>query len=211
MKKISYLIFILLVLTGAIGCLGQKKSKVKTRMVGRTQTVFKPKIEVEDWKEFESEELKLKVLFPKPPTISKNEFVEGGVRQVKSTTVQSFVNSDFYMIEVREYPAGTIPEINNAGENYGAWLRRFVLARVDVKKEKIVNFGKYKMVEFVYQQSPGEVTIHYALVVGQKLYQMIVQLEVKKPDTLEQTIEKYESKIDKFFLSFEITEDQFES
>jgi hypothetical protein len=211
MKKISYLTLILIFLAGAIGCLGQKKSKVKTRMVGRVQTVFKPKIEVEDWKEFESEDLKLKVLFPKPPTVNKNEFVEGGIRQVKSTIVQSFINSDFYMIEVREYPAGTIPESTSAGENYGAWLKRFVLARVDVKKEKIVNFGKYKMVEFVYQQSSGEVTIHYTLVIGQKLYQMIVQLEVKKPNTLEQTIEKYKSKIEKFFLSFEISEEQFES
>jgi len=191
----------------------QKKPKTPVRRTGRTlvKSIAPPKIETENWQEFESNELSLKLIFPKEPTLSENSYVEFGRFQVKSSIIQSYINTDYYLVEVRQYPADALPERDDLGESYGGWLKKYVLSRATIISEKTVNFGKYKLVEFVYQQSPNEVLIHRALVVGQTLYQIMVQLEIKKPDTLEQTIEKNRGKIDKFFLSFELTEAGFAS
>jgi len=213
MKKFPYIFGILVCLTIISPVFAQKKGKTPVRNKGRTavQSVSQPKIEVESWKEFESAGSKLKLIFPKEPTVSESQYVEFGRFEVKSVVFQSFINTDFYMVEVREYPKDVLPERNDLGESYGEWLKRFILFKVKIISEKTVNFGQYKLVEFVYQQTANEVLIHRALVVGQNLYQIIVQFEIKKPDTIEQTLEKNKSKIDKFFLSFELTGNEFTS
>jgi hypothetical protein len=213
MNTFSSITLILIFLLGAGAAAAQKKIKTPVKRGARTpvKMISQPKIEVESWQEFESTDLKLRLIFPKAPTISENNYVEFGRFDVKSSIIQSFINTDFYMVEVREYPKDALADRNDLGESYGGWLKDYILSRVKITSEKTVSFGQYKLVEFVYQQSPNEVTIHRAFVVGQKLYQIIVQFEVKKPETLEQTIEKNKPKIDKFFLSFELTENEFTS
>lgn len=209
-KKIS-LFALLLTLSFCCPEVPAQKSKRKTAVRRPVLGKFKPyvkKVEVEDWKEFESKELNLKMVLPKPPTVSVNTNTFEG-NGVKSSVIQSYINTDYYMVEVREYPAGIIPNRTDMGENYGQWLKRFILSRVTVISEKSFDYNQFKMVEFVYQQIEGEVLIHRAMVVGDRLYQFIVQFEVKKPDTVEQTIQKNKAKFDKFFLSFEITGDEF--
>jgi hypothetical protein len=211
MKKISLITIFLILLAGFNSVPAQKKSKtiVKGGNYGRImKSVTKPKVEVENWKEFESTDLKLKLIFPKEPTESVNSFNEAGVK-VKSSVIQSFINTDYYMVEVREYPPNALPERADLIQSYGAWMKTFILRDVKVISDKAFDFGQFKMVEFVYQQTANEVLIHRSMVVGQKLYQIIIQFEIKKPDTLEQTFEKNKSKIDKFFLSFELTDEQF--
>jgi hypothetical protein len=213
MKQISFIFIILILLVGFSSVPAQKKSKpvVRGGKYGRlTKSVTKPKVEVENWKEFESTDLKLKLIFPKEPTESVNNFNDVGVK-VKSSVIQSFINTDYYMVEVREYPPNALPERDDLIESYGAWMKTFILRDVKVISDKTFDFGQFKVVEFVYQQTANDVLIHRSMVVGQKLYQIIIQFEIKKPDTLEQTIEKNKSKIDKFFLSFELTDEQFVS
>ena len=210
MKKTSLIAMILILLAGFSSVAAQKKSKTPVKRPYRTiiKPVPKPKIEVENWKEFESADLKLKLIFPKEPTVSVNSYNEAGVK-VKSSIIQSFINTDYYLVEVREYPPNELPDREDLIESYGSWMKTFILRDVNVISDKSFDFGQFKMVEFVYQQTANEVVIHRSMVVGQKLYQIIIQFEIKKPDTLEQTIEKNKSKTDKFFLSFELTDEQF--
>lgn len=209
-KKISLLVLILTLTAGLFEASAQKRPKPgRTGAIGKVRAVVK-KVEVEDWKEFESKELNLKIILPKPPTVSVNTNTFEG-NGVKSFVIQSYINTDYYMVEVREYPAGIIPNRTDMGENYGAWLKRFILSRVTVISEKTFDYNQYRMVEFVYQQIGSEILIHRAMVVGDRLYQFIVQFEVKKPETVEQTIQKNKGKLDKFFLSFEITGEEFVS
>jgi hypothetical protein len=210
MNKITLITVVFIILSGTSITDAQKKSKTTVkRVTGRTAIRTAPKVEVENWKVFESADLNLKLIFPKEPTLSVRNLVEAGEFKVKSSVVQSYINTDYYMVEVREYPEGIIPDGTNLGENYGAWLKTFILSRTNIKSERTFEFNQYKMVEFVYQQIDNEVLIHRAMVVGNKLYQIILQFEIKKPETIEQTIEKNKGKIDKFFLSFELTDDRF--
>jgi len=209
MKYISHLAVISIFLSGAALAVAQKKTKTPVkRVTGRTISRSVPVVEVENWKEFDSKELNLKLIFPKEPTISIVNKEELGV-EVKSTIIQSYINTDYYLVEVREYPEGIIPDGTDLGESYGDWLKTFILSRIKIKSERAFDYGQYRMVEFVYQQIDGEVLIHRALVVGNKLYQIILQFEIKNPDTLDQTIEKNKGRIDKFFLSFELNDEQF--
>ncbi len=190
---------------------GQKK-KPKPGVKRPTVRSYKPvvkKVEVEDWKEFESTDLNLKLIFPKVPTVAVSDVTEGGRIKVKSSVIQSYINSDFYLVNVREYPPGIIPDRTDLGEGFGLWLKTFVLFDVKVISQKTFDVGRYKTVEFVYQQSETDVLVHRSLIVGNRLYQVIVQYEVKKPETVEQTIQRNKAKLDKFFLSFEITGDEF--
>ncbi len=210
MNKIILLAVVLIVLSGTIIAEAQKKPKTTVkRVTGRTAIRTAPKVEVENWKVFEFADLNLKLIFPKEPTLSVKINDEAGEFRVKSSVIQSYINTDYYMVEVREYPEGIIPDGTNMGESYGGWLKTFILSRTKIKSERTFDFNRYRMVEFVYQQIDNEVLIHRAMVVGNKLYQIILQFEIKKPDTFEQTIEKNKGKIDKFFLSFELTEDRF--
>jgi hypothetical protein len=164
-----------------------------------------PPFESEKWEEFAGDDLALRLAFPKTPTVTVNNYQEAGAA-VKSSIVQSYINQVYYMVEVREYPENFLPERNDLGTEYGQWLKRFILSGNTIVAEKTVDFGQFKLVEFIYQQSGSEVVIHRALVAGRKLYQVIVQLEIKKNETIDETIAKNREKIDRFFLSFEITD-----
>lgn len=107
MKKISLFTLILLLLSGLTVISAQKKTKPAVKRGGyRTivGSVSQSKVEVEDWKEFESKELNLKLIFPKEPTVSVRDYKEFGNVKVKSSIIQSFINTDYYLVEVREYP-----------------------------------------------------------------------------------------------------------
>lgn len=212
MKKFSPSAVILILLACLTFVAAQQKTKAPVKR-GSGRILMKPmpeqKIEVENWKEFESRDLNLKLIFPKEPSVTVSNYNETVRVKVKSSIIQSIINTDYYMVEVREYPPDVLPNRTDLGESYGEWLREYVLSGVNVVDENTFNFGPYKMVEFVYQQTPNDVLIHRTMVVGTKLYQIIIQFEVKKTETLAQAIAKNKSKIDKFFLSFELTEDQF--
>ncbi|HEY0457945.1 MAG TPA: hypothetical protein VGC97_02265 [Pyrinomonadaceae bacterium] len=212
MKKSSMLTIILILLSCSTFIAAQQKTKAPVKRVsGRNliKPIPKPKVEVENWKEFEFKDLNLKLIFPKEPTVTVSNYSETSRVKVISSVIQSIINTDYYMVEVREYPAGVLPNRTDLGESYGAWLRNYVLSGVNVVGENTFNFGAYKMVEFVYQQTPNDVLIHRTMVVGTKLYQIIIQFEVRNAETFEQVIAKNKSKIDKFFLSLELTEEQF--
>lgn len=208
MKKI-FILIILLPLIGSITVFGQKKStksaKRKLRLI--IKPIPEPKIETEDWKQFESAGLKFRVNLPKEPTITETE-IDEGLTKAKSTIHQSYVNQIYYMLEVREYPEGFLPDRNDLSLNYGEWMKVFVLGRVKVHNERVFDFGGNLAVEFVYQQTKNDLLIHRSYVVGQKLFQQIIQLEIKKSDNLEQTVEKNKEKINKFLDSFTLIENQ---
>lgn len=166
----------------------------------------KPKIETESWNEFDSKELNLKALFPKKPSLTKNAFEEDTVN-VKLTVVQTHINQILYIVEVREYAKNFLPNRIDLGEYYGEWLRDIILDENKVLNQRTFDFIGYKVIEFVYQQTENDVLIHRAIVVGQNLYQQILQLEINKPDNWEQAIKKNKEKIEKFFDSFVITAD----
>jgi hypothetical protein len=212
-KKISLTLFILILASTSIAVPAQKKSKTSGKRP-TFRTLTKPtvkKVEVENWKEYEFKDLTLKLVLPKEPTVSVSNNTEGRQVKVKASVIQSYINTDYYMVNVREYPPGIIPDRTDMGASYGFWLKTYVLSRVSIISEKSFDYNRYKMIEFVYQQMENELIVHRVMVVGDKLYQFIVQFEVKKPDTIEQTIQKNKSKLDKFFLSFELTDEEFVS
>lgn len=208
MKKI----FIILLLFPVISVLtvnGQRKSansaKRKLRII--TKPLPKPKVETENWKEFVSPVLKFRINLPKEPTITEIEIEEDSVK-AKSTIHQTYINQIYYLVEVREYPNVFLPDRNDLSLNYGIWMKDYVLDGIKVHNERVFDFGGNLAVEFIYQQTNNDLLIHRAYVVGQKLIQQIIQLEIKKPDNLEQTIEKNKTKINKFLDSFSLIETQ---
>lgn len=208
MKKIFTLI-ILLPLIGVFMVNAQRKPSKSTKRKMRliTRPLPQPKVETEDWKSFESAALKFRVDLPKVPTISENEIYEDFTK-AKSTVHQSYINQIFYLVEVREYPEGFLPNRSDLSLNYGTWMKEYILDDVKVHSERVFDFGGNLAVEFIYQQTKNDLLIHRAYVVGQKLFQQIIQIEIKKPDNLEQTIEKNKDRINKFLDSFTLTEDQ---
>src|SRR5437868_4327342 len=134
MKKISIVVCLLLTIFIAPGNIFGQKSKTKTakRNVINTVTVIAPKqkTETENWQENDFKDLKIKLSFPKTPTRDENKIVEGdGVLQVKSTVIQSYINGNYYMIEIREYPKNFLPKRSNLGESYANWFKTYMLAR----------------------------------------------------------------------------------
>lgn len=208
MKKIFTLI-ILFPLISLITVNGQRKAtktpKRKLRVI--VKPIPEPKIETENWKQFESAALKFRVNLPKEPTITETE-IDEVLTKAKSTTHHSYINQIYYMLEVREYPEGFLLDRNDLSLNYGEWMKTYVLDGIKVHSERVFDFGDHLAVEFVYQQTKNDLLIHRSFVVGQKLFQQIIQLEIKKSDNLEQTIEKNKEKINKFLDSFTLIEEQ---
>lgn len=184
----------------------QRIKKPKPKVVG-SMSVQKPKVEAENWQEFDLKKLKLKLSFPKIPTTSERKMNEYEF-EITSTTAQIDINDIFYLLEVREYPKNTLPKRDDLGESYAAWMKKYILSGSKILDEKNIDFGKTKGVEFVYQDSPLEVNIHRVFVVGQKLFQLMVHLKIRKPDTYSQTIEKNREKIDKFVDSLQLYEEE---
>ena len=206
MKNFTLLFLFIIFLLGSSEITAQKKSRPTGRKIRSiVKPAPKPKIETEDWKEFDAKDLAIKVVFPKTPTVTKSEYAEFEEVDVKSSTLQSYVNGVFYMVEAREYPKNFLPDRYDLGADYGSWLKQYILFRNKILSEKTFSFELYKIVEFTYQQMSNDVVIHRAVVIGDNLYQLIVQIEIKKPDNLEQTIEKNKEKIGRFFDSFVIT------
>ena len=200
---------ILILLIGITNAVAQKRAnkspKRKLRLI--TKPIPEPKIETEDWNQFQSVELKFKMVFPKEPTKTVNE-IDDGLTKAKSTVYQSYINQIYYMVEVRKYPKNFLPDRDDWSLTYGEWMKEYVLEGVNVHNERVFDFGGNLAVEFVYQQTKNDLLIHRACVVGQNLYQQIIQLEIKKNDNLEQTIEKNKEKINRFLDSFHIIENQ---
>lgn len=186
---------------------GQRKSANSAKRPLRiiTKPLPKPKTETENWKIFVSPVLKFSVNLPKEPKISETEIEEDSIK-AKSTIHQTYVNQIYYLVEVREYPKGFLPDRNDLSLNYGVWMRDYALEGVKVHNERVFDFGGNLAVEFIYQQTNNDLLLHRAYVIEQKLIQQIIQLEIKKPDDLEQTIEKNKDKINKFLDSFVLIE-----
>ncbi len=201
--KILTLTFCLIIF-GVMIAEAQRTKKPKPKVVS-SMSVQKPKVEVENWQEFDSKTLKLKLSFPKTPDSSERKMREYEF-EINSTTVQTDINDIFYLLEVREYPKNTLPKRDDLGEHYAVWMKKYILRGSKILDENPIDFGKTKGVEFIYQDSPQEVNIHRVFVVGQKLFQLMVHLKIRKPDNYSQTIEKNREKIDKFFDSLQLYE-----
>lgn len=198
------------VLLSVITAAAQAKPKTKKKPVTVVTAVPKPKIEDEVWKEFGSVDSQLKISFPKVPEVNvKGEFEYIGADKLpcEVTTIQSYINENFYLVNIRRYPQGFLANRDDLAQNFGAWLKTFILRGVQVKSENMRSYGHYKMVEFVYQQTSGEVVLHRAVVIGDRLFQLMLQLNVPKPLTPEQAIEKNQERINKFFDSFQVAEE----
>lgn len=183
----------------------KKSSKLVRKKAAIAQSVSIP-VETENWKQFVSEELGIACDFPKQPfkeTIFRDEF---GI-QVKSSSVQIYINKNYYLIEVREYPKLFLPKASDLAEGYGEWLKTYILRNVKIRSERTFVFQKYSAVEFIYQQNPRELIIHRSIVVNQKLFQILFQLEFKKGEKVEQVLENNKERITKFFDSFKFTEE----
>ncbi len=211
MKKISILSLLVILTFCSINAFGQKGSKpvAKKRLRTLVQPLPKAKIEIENWKVFEGKDLHLKMSFPKEPTVTVTDKVSYESAAVNSAIVQTYINGTFYMVEVREYPENLLPDRVDLSKSYGNWMKTFILNDIKLIGEKTYDYEIYKVVEFTYQQTETDVLIHRAVVIGKNLYQMIVQLEIKKPDNREQAIAKNAERIKMFFDSFEITEKSF--
>lgn len=209
MKKFTILILLAVLPLVSANAFGQKKSKAATRQKNRSlvKPMPKAKVEIENWQTFDGQDLKLKISFPKEPSVSVSDKVAGEEEVEKSSIVQSYVNGNFYMIEIREYRDNLLPDKVNLSESYGSWMKTFILPKNKIISEKTFNYRIYKVIEFTYQQTNDDILIHRAVVVGKNLYQIIIQLEIKQPESIEQTLSKNEEKIKKFFGSFEITEE----
>jgi len=203
MKILTLLIFASLVFVVSVEAQKTRRKTVRANIPQKQQ----PKVEVENWQEFDSKALKLKLSFPKKPELNEREMSEFE-HDLTSTTIQVEINGVFYLLEVREYPKNTLPKRDDLGESYAAWMKKYILSRSKILDEKLIDFGRTKGVEFVYQDSPQEVNLHRVFVVGQKLYQLMVHFNIKKLDTYSQTIEKNREKIDKFFDSFHLHEEE---
>lgn len=210
MKTIAIITFIASIALFSTNSFAQRKS-APSKTNKKLRLIIKPlpktKIEIEDWKEHENRELKLTLQFPKSPTVTTNKYFDGEA-DVESTVLNAYVNRVYYSLEVRKYPDGFLPDRIDLGAAYGGWLRDYVLFDVKVINERVFDFGGYKTVEFVYQQTENDLLIHRALVVGQNLYQLILQLEIKDKNGFEETLLKNREKIDKFFNSFALTEEK---
>lgn len=163
-----------------------------------------PKIETENWQEFDSKDLKLKLSFPKTPKIDTRKQFEMQTVEVTSTTVQTDINGNFYLLEVREYPKKLIPKRNDLGESYGEWLKQYILSGSRILEEKNVEFGNAKGVEFTYQDTSTAVILHRVFVVENRLFQLMVHLKVARGETYKQAIEKNTEKINKYFDSLQL-------
>lgn len=206
MKAFIIFISIVLVFLCPENVFSQRKSKSSVKTIGKPYKTVKPKIEAEVWKEFDAEDLKIKVSFPKEPTVSAGIMAQFDPDVLKSSIIQSYINGNFYMVEVREYPKDFLPRRNDLGANYGIWLKEYIFTNNKMLSEKIFDLGSIKAVEFIYQETDRDVLIHRAFVFEDKLIQMIMQMELKKTETLQQLIEKNKEKIGNFFDSFEISE-----
>jgi len=208
MKRLSIILLLLLICV-APGILAQKtKSKTTKRKVIRTVTVQVPKEkpEEENWQENDFKNLKIKLSFPKVPATTEIKRFEGGVLEVKSSIIQTYLNGNYYMIEVREYPKSFLPKRSDLGESYANWLKTYLLPKIAIVSEKSIDYGQYKGVEFVYTQTNKEVIVHRVFVVGDKLYQLLVQVKTVDAETVKQALEKNKDKIQKFLDSFELYE-----
>ncbi len=201
--KILSIIFSLCLILSCAAVVEAQKTKRKTV---RTNVVQKPKVEIENWQEFDSKTLKLKILFPKTPTISEKKLAEDGI-DLTSTSIQTDINDMFYLLEVSVFPKNTLPKRDDLGEVYATWIKTYVLSESKILSEKTINFGKTKGIEFIYQDTKTAVIIHRILIIGQKMFQMMIHLKITKPDTYQQTIDKNKERIDKFFDSLQLHEE----
>jgi hypothetical protein len=77
MKRFSFLIFLAIFLLFPNKSFGQKRSKPVAKRKLQTQVIRTPKskVEIENWKIFDQKELKIKIAFPKEPTLSVRDKV----------------------------------------------------------------------------------------------------------------------------------------
>lgn len=202
--KVLAIIFTLSLILSCSAIAAAQKTKRKTI---RTNVVQKPKVEIENWQEFDSKTLKLKIFFPKTPKVSEQKLAEYGI-DVTSTSIQTDINGMFYLLEVSEFPKNTLPKRDDLGGVYGEFIKTYVLSGSKILSEKPIDFGKNRGVEFIYQDTKTAVIIHRILVIGQKLFQMMIHLTITKSDTYQQTIDKNKERIDKFFDSLQLHEEE---
>lgn len=187
---------------------GQKRvSKInkKTVLPKNWKTLLKPLppkiVEIENWQEFSFEENDLKISFPKKPEANRLETIEFNT-PVIIYTYQSAINDSYYLINISQYPKGFLPKRSDLSENFGSWLKEFVLDQQSILGERYFDWDGYSGAEFSYRQGLDEIIIHRILVIDQKLYQLMIHLKAKKGESLTETINRNKTQIEKFFDSF---------
>jgi hypothetical protein len=190
----------------------QKKSAAKSAPKTRFPKNFvyhklpvPPKaIKPENWTVFSSISAKFKISFPKPPEESSKMGSDFGITY-SAYNAQSYINGNYYLVNMYEYPRDFLPKKSDLGETYSAWLAKNILKVDSIIAVKKIGYGGYSGYEFTYKQA-DDVVILRTVVVGQNLYQLVLNLEPKEKETYDKTIERNREKIDKFFDSFTLVD-----
>ena len=191
---------------------GQKRPKTAPRKIITATTIpgATSKPEEEHWSEFVRTDSALIVSFPKAPEVvigNDIEYTSQMLVRFEMITLQAYINQTFYMVNIRKYPKNFLGKRTDLAENFGGYLRDYILKGIEIMSETDFSYGRYKMVEFVYRPPSGELVIHRAVVIGDRLFQLLVQMDKDKSLTPFKMIEKNNVKIKKFFDSFRVTEE----
>jgi hypothetical protein len=211
MKKASPLFLSLFIFAMLSATMAQKKTVAKPAGKARPKGyVFKrpvpsPKVIVEEnWQEFSAAGNKFKVSFPKFPEESQKQRLEYGT-SVNIFFYQTYVNGNFYLVNVFEYPKDFLPNRSDMDENYAAWMAQNIIKVDNVLGVKKIGYDRFTGYEFLYRQGP-DLVLHRAIVVGMRLYQLVIYMEADDKEVNDKVLERNKEKIDKFFGSFKLLE-----
>lgn len=207
MKRVILLLTILL---GVITEVDAQAKKPVDRQTGKTsKTIFLgEKAAQEDWQDFRNVEFSLTTSFPKKPDVSSRsdvELTEQGPVPIEITTIETYLNTTYYLVNVRSYPVGFLGKRTDLAANFGAWLEAGILRGVPILGARAIPFDKYLMLEFLYRPSVGELVVHRFVVIGDRLYQVLVQFPMDPKVSPEKAVETKAAQIKHFFDSFHVT------
>lgn len=208
MKGLAISLATLFALTAATDALSQAKKKPERQAPTTSKSVFAgEKYVAENWQDFQQDAFKLTVAFPKKPDVSAKsdvDYTEQGFVPIQVTTVETYLNKTYYLVNVRSYPEGFLGKRTDLAANFGAWLKLGILRGIPVLGERQIAYDKYLMLEFLYRPSEREIVVHRCVVIGDRLYQMLIQFPIDPKITPEKAVENNASQIRRFFDSFHV-------
>lgn len=210
MFKTSFLV-LLIAIVFSNSAAGQKKNPKSSRRNGLPKNwriLLKPLppkvIELENWQEFSFEENSFKISFPKKPETNRLETEELNT-PVTVYTYQAAINNSYFLVNISQYPKNFLPRRKDLGEDFGSWLKEFILDEQSILGERYIDWDSYLGAEFVYRQGIDEIIIHRIYVIDEKLCQLMVHLKANKSEKLPETVNRNKKQVDIFFDSFTIT------
>ncbi len=208
MKRLAIFLAALFALTATTDALSQAKKKPERQAPKTSKSVFAgEKYVAENWQDFQQDTFTLTVAFPKQPDVSSRsdvDYTEQGLVPIEITTVETYLNKTYYLVNVRSYPEGFLGKRTDLAANFGAWLKLGILRGISVLGERQVYYDKYLMLEFLYRPSDREIIVHRCVVIGDRLYQMLIQFPTDPKISPEKAVENNASQIRRFFDSFHV-------